>query len=349
MTKKELQFVAKAYIYPCTARIRKNARGLYNPYKDNFVAKVGQYVDFVNKEDPSSIGIFNLIKYLRSIDILFLNWIEDLPDKKWGFLQSFFFLILLRIKGVFKIKVIWTLHNKISHSGKNRLLKNLLFKNLLKRSDLIITHALEGVEFAETSRAGVRSKVFYFPHPIVPFRFQAENSGKDIDFLIWGALSPYKGIDNFLQFLYDEGLENEFNIRVIGRAVSPEFFEKLKTFQNPKIFIEDQFIDHSDLALLIARSHCVLFTYSGDSVLSSGVLIDSVAHQAVVVGPYVGAFKEMADMEVIKAYERFEQVPELLKKLKEDKANISQQKISMFIENHSWQKFADALRIKLPI
>ncbi len=39
----------------------------------------------------------------------------------------------------------------------------------------------------------------YFPHPIIPVP-QKQPSTKEIDVLIWGAITPYKGIDKFLEF-----------------------------------------------------------------------------------------------------------------------------------------------------
>jgi beta-1,4-mannosyltransferase len=333
----------KAYIYPRTTKTSKKEKGVYNPYRDNFTASMLKYLDFVNKDKPSSVGIVNISKYLYKIDYLFLNWIEDLPDKKWGYVQSVFFLLLLKVKGWFGLKVVWTLHNKISHVPKNRNLKKLLFKELLKKSDLIITHAKEGVEFARSFWPDSQKKIFYFSHPIVPFNFSVNQIKKEYDFLIWGALSPYKGIDLFLQYLRDAGLDNQFKIKILGKAVSHDFFLKLQNYKNNSIEIEDVFIDHADLAQLIDQSYCVLFTYSQDSVLSSGVLIDSVAHRATVIGPYTGAFREMADLGIIKAYNHYTEIPQILENIKKEDSEIRMKNISRFIEAHTWDEFARTL------
>jgi len=45
---------------------------------------------------------------------------------------------------------------------------------------------------------------------------------------------------------------------------------------------------------LIAKSILVLFTFSKVSILSSGILIDSLGYGANIVGPKVGAFKDLS-------------------------------------------------------
>jgi len=74
-------------------------------------------------------------------------------------------------------------------------------KFLAKRSDIIITHASEGIGFAEELAMGIKSKVLYFPHPVKNRLKTNSNSIKPIDILIWGTIAEYKGIDKFLDFL----------------------------------------------------------------------------------------------------------------------------------------------------
>jgi beta-1,4-mannosyltransferase len=336
----------KGYIYPLSARSRKARTGIYNPYIDNFIQSVGNNIEFLNKNAPSTSGFIHFSKYIKKTDVLFLNWIEDLPDKKWGFIQTMFFLSILRMKRLLRIKIVWTLHNKISHSTSNLKLKRLIFNSLLKRSDLIITHAKEGVSFAESIIPGISSKVFYFPHPIIPFKQADENLQKKYDYLIWGTVTPYKGIDKFLQHLEINNKLDKYRIMIAGKVLSEEFYNTLSQYQSENIFIRNEFVDPETLTNLIRQSESVLFTHSGDSVLSSGVLIDSVAHHAHVVGPHVGAFKEMGEMGIIKTYSDFDDLMKIMDN-KNGSATKSNEKISEFIKQHSWAHFNSALKGKI--
>jgi beta-1,4-mannosyltransferase len=335
----------KAYIYPVTSR---NYSGIYNPYMDNFINSNGVYVNFLNENHPSGSGIFHLLKYLHKIDYLFLNWIEDLPEKKGGIIQAVVFLILLRLLKTFRVKVIWTLHNKASHSARNPFLKKRLFSALLKRSDIIITHSKEGISFAESRVPGIASRIFYFPHPVVPFKYRSNGiPEKKYDILIWGSLAPYKAIDVFLEYLSQNDLLDRYRILIAGKAVSAGFLSTIRKYENEHVIIRDQFIENEELAKLIQQSKVVLFTYAGDSVLSSGVLADSISYGGAVIGPRVGSFADMGEAGIIETYDSMEELMMLLEKA--DQMNVSDisEKTSGFINAHTWEEFSKAFNKRL--
>ena len=74
-------------MYPISNRLKS---GIYNPYIKNFIQFSSDHYNFLNKNNPSNYGIFNIIKYIRKIDIIFFNWIEKLPEMKGGFIQTGF-------------------------------------------------------------------------------------------------------------------------------------------------------------------------------------------------------------------------------------------------------------------
>lgn len=334
----------KAYIYPITNRLKT---GIYNPYLDNFIRSSENSFYFLNKEYPSDTGIFNLLRFIFKTDVIFLNWIENLPEKKGGFLQTVFFLALLRVSKLFGIKIVWTIHNKISHSSKHLFFKQLIFSEMLKRSDIIISHSKEGVRFAETLCPGVSQRIFYFPHPVIPVNGFSKTKNIEYDILIWGTLAPYKGIDSFLEFLQQNNSLQKYRILIAGRAVSDKFYKKIQKYASHNITIKDQFVDHEELSKLIHSSRIVLFTYSGNSVLSSGALMDSVANRALVIGPSRGAFAEMGSLGIIKTYNDFNDLLEILNSPDELEMNISKDKINHFIHSHTWQQFSEAFNKRM--
>jgi beta-1,4-mannosyltransferase len=289
-----------------------------------------------------------LYRFLNKVDLLILHWIEDLPDKKGGLFQGILFLTLLKLKKFSRIKIVWTLHNKFSHNPSKLYFKKLLVSSLLKRSDIIITHSSEGIKFAEALHPGVSSRIFYFPHPVVPYKNSVKQvSGKKYDILIWGTLSPYKAIDNFLEFLAEKNALNKYSILIAGKAVDPEFFMKLRKYENENIEIRNQFIENDELVAMIRQSKVTLFTYSGNSVLSSGALIDSISYGAVVFGPDAGAFAEMGHAGIIRTYKSFEDLFILLAQIDQLDNSGMPDRISEFVESHTWLKFSEAFRKKL--
>ncbi|MFW5803663.1 MAG: glycosyltransferase [bacterium] len=335
----------KVYIYPITARLKT---GVQNPYINDFINSSTHFFDYLNIKNPSNIGILNLIKYTHKTDYLILNWVENLPEKKFGFFQTLYFLLFLNMKKIWGIKIIWVMHNKISHNKEKLKLKRTIFNSLLKKSDLIITHSKEGVKYAQKQRNNHSNHLFYFPHPVnqeyIP---EKRNQKKEYDILIWGSLLPYKGIDKFLEFMVRKNELNNYKIIIVGKDTSNKYFSVLEKYKSSKCLIENRFIDKQELIDLTEKSMITLFTYNNDSVLSSGALIDSISFRANVIGPHTGAFADAAEEGVIQTFQNFEDLLRILKEFQLNRFNKPSEQIELFIRKYSWDNFSNELNMKL--
>jgi len=325
-----------AYIYPRSQYAQKD---VHNPYLTNLMNSLEKYYHFINREKPSDIGIFDLFRYYRKIDCVFFNWIEDLPDKRGGWIQGFFFIILIYILKRRKIKIIWTLHNKLSHYKSNFRFKQFLFKFLLVHSDCILTHAREGVQYAYQYKLKDYNKIKYFPHPIEKkiIRF---NDDPLYDILIWGSIIPYKNIDKFLQYLYDNNLQNNYKIQIVGKIKPDSYKDQILKLCNNNIQIDNRFIPEEELKTYIDDSKIVLFTYAGDSVLSSGVLMDTLSYGAKVLAPHVGAFKDAEEDGLIRTFQTYDDLIPLIDISLKSPLHTNNEVISKFIEKSNWQQFS---------
>lgn len=328
----------KAYIYPVSGRIQN---AVPNPYVFNFINSLKNYFDFVNSDKPSGSGIFNLIRFINKIDYLFLNWIEELPDNKGGYIQTLMFIIIIYYCKLTGKKIIWTIHNKQTHYKRNLLVKNYIFKFLLRKSDFILTHSSEGVEYAsQLSKKDLNIRFFH--HPLEENINGNNKTIKDIDILIWGTIIKYKGIDKFLVYLKDNSLDNKYKIIITGKANSMEYFNEIRQFENTYIKIENKYIEYNELVELINRAKIILFPYDKESVLSSGGLMDTLSLKANIIGPCVAAFKDLKDEGIINTYDNFDELIEIIDR----EININQtnrEKIRKFIENNTWLKFGERL------
>lgn len=327
----------KIYLYPISSRNTNS--GLYNPYIDDFTGSIEKYYQVINKSRPSNKGIFDLTKYLLKIDLLFLNWIENVPDRKGGCFQVLFFHSIIPLLRLFGIKIIWTMHNKLSHSSDHIKLKKSIFNKLLKKSDCILTHSSEGIIYAESVANKQNLPVHFFHHPVKDRRGNSANTCK-WDILIWGTLSPYKGILEFLKMLHDKKVENKYKILITGKAVSKEYYKAILGFANNNIIIEEAFIDPEALKLLISQSKIVLFTYAKSSILSSGALMDSIGFGANVLGPEVGAFSDLASEGIISVYKSQDDIIGMIDKLLHQIATNPINNIDAFLYENSWDNYA---------
>jgi beta-1,4-mannosyltransferase len=331
----------KIYLYPLSSIDKK--KGVYNPYIDDLIKSLSEYFIIVNRQKPSSNGILDLIKYLPGTDYVFFNWIEKLPENRFGFLQTVMLYLLFPLFRLMNIRVVWTMHNKLSHSEQPEMLTKAIFRLMLKKSDTILTHSREGIRFGNEMVPGSGGKITYFAHPVKDRRGDRSNE-KLYDVLIWGTISPYKGIDHFLEYLHNNDLQNRYRILIAGKAVSKEYAGRLSMYENEFIRIRNEFISDSDLIGLINASHLVLFTYSKASILSSGVLMDSLGYGAKVVGPHVGAFADLAEEGIVKTFPGFEGLEDAIQSsLEASGLNENNQKLNGFLSANSWDKFAEKI------
>lgn len=309
----------------------------FNPYISNLCQALNRHCEVVNHNTKSNNGILHLVKYLPKLDYVWFNWVEDLPDKSKGYLQTGVLILIVLYCKITSRKIVWTLHNKFSHYKKNQAVKRFLYWLLMKQSNYILTHSTEGVKFAGSYGRNVGARARFFHHP-VKGSFNSVSKSKTTDILIWGSIIPYKGIDLFLDYLWSQKLEHRWTIRIIGRIPDDNYREKLLTLANEKITIENKFIDNDILQQEIDNSKCVLFTYLKDSVLSSGAVMDSIVAGAYVIGPDCGAFSDLCADGVTDTYNSFEELVKLLENL--DLANRRDQtKVKNFIENNNWESF----------
>ncbi len=326
----------KGYFYPNSAKKKPEDS---NPYSFFLMEGIQKEFDILNSKTPSKTGFYDFVKYLRKIDFLFVNWIENLPDKRYGVWQSFLFLFLITLKKFFGFKLIWVMHNKVSHSKKNYRIKKIIYKNLIRKSDLIFTHSTEGERIIKKVDPG-NKKVIFIHHPVRQRKNTIQCAKKEYDLLIWGNITPYKGIREFVEFLNENQQKtNVYRILIAGKFLSDTYFESINKFSLENLFIDNSFIDEDYLDTLIQKSKIILFTYKTDSVLSSGALMKTLEHHSLILGPDYAAFADLEKEGVIFTYKNypdlFEKVKQLLKPSFDSSYIFSKQEY--FTENHSWE------------
>ncbi|NBC81811.1 MAG: hypothetical protein GVY19_00365 [Bacteroidetes bacterium] len=329
----------KAYIYPRTARTENI---IPNPYIDHFIESLKGKVNFLNSEKPSNIGALDIFKFFNKTNIFFFNWIENLPDKKFGVVQSFIFtLIILPMARISNKKIVWTLHNKKPHDNKQSRIKSLLFNIMLKKSDFIITHAKDGVEQVKKLANRKDDEIIYFPHPFSS-KIINHSGQKNIDVLIWGTMAPYKGIHNFINLVNENVTLQSKNILMMGKFQDAEYRNKVISMNTSNIEIKDAYIPDNELIDYLSRAKIILFTYHKDSVLSSGALCESLGYGNYIIGPKTGAFKDLEREGLVHTYKSLHEVSTLIEKLctVENYSDI-RMKQQAFIDKYQWEKLPE--------
>ncbi len=326
-----------AYLYPITKR---DAKGILNPYTSNFMDSLSNNITFVNRKFPSNMGIFNIIKFiLKKLDFIFLNWIEDLPDKKYGKFQTVIMIYMLfpilKIKGT---KIIWTVHNKLSHYPSNRKYKIWLIYQLTKKADLILTHSSEGINYVKEINPKAVKKVHFYHHPITKLQPYSPTKSSQFNFLIWGTVIPYKGILEFVEKISKQAKKQPKKMIIAGKVSDKDYLKKLEKACGDFIILRNEYIPNNELTNLINNSESILFTYKNNSVLSSGALMDSLSTGNRIIGPRIGAFIDLEKEGLVETYKDETEIYDIIRK---PKTENYWQLVKNFFSINNWTSFGD--------
>jgi beta-1,4-mannosyltransferase len=328
----------KAYIYPVTFKEKVIA----NPYIQDFICCLSDHIHFLNRDRPSKYGIFDIFRYIHQINLLFLNWPEDLPDKKGGLIQALTFFLIIFLARLKRIQIFYTLHNRESHKTRFILIKKSIRWILFRKADYILTHSSSGIELLPDQKT--KEKALYLPHPfsikpIVPAKRIKE---KEYDILIWGTVQPYKGVDAFLSYCRKNIQLGNLKILVAGIISPDSYVQCITQFASPNIKIINRYINDEDLVMFIEKSRIVLFTYLKDSVLSSGALVFSMQQKALILGPDTGAFHDMYQEGLIEVYHDHNSLYEKIQLLLNNR-NSYLIRSDLFITENTWSRFSEKI------
>ena len=318
------------FIFPITNETYKQGA---NTYIRNLITHLSKEYMIVNKK--TTIGLLDLLLKINKCDIIYFNWIEDVPDRRFGLLQIPVLLLVLFIARMKNIKIVWFIHNNVSHT-KTRLFFKKLIVGLMKRhATLIFSHS------NEVKLDIPRHKIHVFHHPIEDNDPVDIGEAYEYDLLIWGTISPYKGISEFLDFVAATPSFNEYKILIAGKFVTDQYYEEIKNKKATNVKIINKALPEEELKYFFTVSRYVLFTYNSTSVLSSAALCKTLSFEKEVIAPYTGSFKELGNMKLLYNYDSFASLEALLKGLRNGNVKrVDHAALANYIQTTSWNDFA---------
>lgn len=312
-----------------------------NEYVNNFVGALSKEVNVVNLNKKVFARSYDfLINSFRS-DIMILNWPEDILHLRLGIIQlfaSFFVFTLFKIRGK---KIIWVCHNKDSHTKKYKGLRILTRKFFTRIADKIIVHSEDALSYFPKQK----NKIFFLNHPVY------ENAKSDfpkslissIDVLIWGKISAYKGLNEFITNYKNLGCS--FNVLITGEADKSYVRILQDNAIGTRVVIKDEFISNEQLQKYFNECKIILLPYLSTDTFSSGALIHSINSNKVIIGPRVGNFIDLENEGACIAYGSVEEMLSIINKLLNDHVYYNDclhsvtRGIATYYEKNSWHNF----------
>ena len=315
-----------------------------NPYIQNMKQALGEEVELVQPNYKKRLP--RMLVFLLSstkADAYIFNWIENSSIGRSGFRGALMSLLGLWIVKMRRAKIVWIFHNIHPHSGETfwtRKIKRFMFKH----SSLIIAHSQEAVSYAQQY---AKCRVVFKHHPMKRADYGVwKGIVQECDLYYWGAVTPYKGVYEFLSCprCHSSGK----SINVVGKCDDSELDEKISNLAYDNVTYENRAADFGEIAAQCKKAKYVVFPYIGDSISSSGVLMDTLLMGGTPVGPNRGAFADLAALGCCITYEKIDEVFSL----PVDDAHrlrLNPEKVDSFIEDNSWASFAKWLSMELSV
>ena len=321
----------KLHYYPALPKSGKYA----NPYSNHYRKALSEHFKVIDTQPLKGFLLpLQLVIAAWKADIYIFNWIENFTYTHLKHVQCFLLILCFRIIKWRKKSLIWMFHNIHPHTGAGKYSEKIM-THLLNNATLIVAHSKDAANYAQSQ---AKCKVIYKCHPIEPFPNKTQHTDmKKFDALIWGSILPYKGVVEFLSYL--NSTHSRLSVYVAGKSKDETLTQAIKAECNEYVSFSNEYVDFHKLAGLISNSKFVVFPYIGNSVSSSGALIDTIAMGGNPVGPNKGAFKDIAEEGCCFVYNDYNELENILK----SNAKIAKCAISTFVRTNSWKSFVESV------
>jgi beta-1,4-mannosyltransferase len=291
----------------------KSHKIIFNPCEN----KENKYVDIlVSGLENCGYEISGLDSFLssfahfRSIRLVHLNWFENLDDQDTGkmWLSYFRKLAVLQLIRLGKKKLVWTMHNRLSHEKKSGFLSRKLTQKLVRQADAIVIHSTTSRDILNSQFENIKAQIIHIPHPdfldvygpMLPDPTRDQNSKLQLLFL--GAIKPYKNIEILIEAV--SRFPHELCLTIAGSPNTLEYGRQIKeaAANAGNISLHLDFIPDNDLPKYFDSSDVVVLPYAIESSLNSGSAILAFSYGRTVICPRIGTIDDLAAEQEVFAY-----------------------------------------------
>lgn len=274
--------------------------------------------------------------FLKSLSLIFLNVI-----------------LLIVLKMVFKVGVVWTVHNNYAHDYKHRLVDNLGRAILRFFSDAIVVQ--ESVTETLFQKKYKNKNIVYIPHgnyidaygPALEYseskRESLGISENDIVLLSMGAIASYKLNERIIEAVKMARKKNARIFLLIAGKGKPDYVKKLEDLVggDARIKISNSFVPDDEIPALLSIADYSVFFYD-ESEMTSGGIILSLSYGVPVISRSIPA-SEIVGQENGFVYDDFGGLVAILEKISKASAGYDRRVIIQNISKDSWSESAKKL------
>ena len=252
----------------------------------------------------------NVIKYKSKI--LHIHWIYNIAgfnikNKVKSLIKLIVFLIdTLIAKYVFRIKIIWTIHNLYSHESFSHYLEKLTRKLFSKQVDRIIVHCNEARKQILNEYKPNPNKITVIPignyNNIYKNNISKEKARKNLKldqncfiFLCFGPIRPYKGVDYLISSFKSLNQDENIKLVIAGKPLNDQIKNKILKIstENKNIIFKPNFIPNDEIQDYMNAADIVVFPYR--KILTSAGILLAMSFSKAIIAPKLGCLIDMLD------------------------------------------------------
>lgn len=272
-----------------------------NKYIENMVRPLREQGFRVHALD----GFFSSWGHFHAVRLVHLNWFENLDDSSiFRALKSFFKkMFVLTVIRISRKKLVWTMHNRVSHEKKTGFLSNWIRYFLIRWAHTIIIHSGVSRKLLVGQHPGVSGKIFYLPHPEfigsygpLPEKTLSLAPSEPLVLLFMGAVKPYKNIEILIQAV--SLFKEKVKLVIAGNPNTPAYHQKIYDLASSagNIDLRLKFIPDHEIPSLIKESDVLVLPYDLGSSLNSGTVILAFSYMKTVICPDIGTIGDLGAM-----------------------------------------------------
>lgn len=232
------------------------------------------------------------------VDVLHLHWLTPYLKGQSFLAKAVYALKLLldlwfvKARGV---RLVWTVHNLVSHETRNPNLEIWLSRRLATLTDVLIVHS-EGAKAAVTEQFDVGvDKIAIIPHgdfgdaygEKVPRAEARQRLGLDPQipvFLFFGMIRPYKGVEHLLKiWKQTPSLHQNAALAIAGDARNPDLAKStcMAANGNPNVYLHMRFVPDDEVPVFFGAADFAVLPFTQS--LTSGSLALAQTYSVPVV------------------------------------------------------------------
>lgn len=262
--------------------------------------------EFHPKRITGLVAIIQVVSKCWRPDILHVHWSDPflVADNKFmAFVKSAGFICELLLLKLFGTKIVWTVHNVIGHEDKSEL--QLLFTKLLaKLNNRLISHC-PSANIEIMKLYGKDLPITVIPHGNYIKQYKNEITylqardklgldEKDIVFLHFGYIRPYKGILELIN-AFKKLDHPRARLLIVGRSSDTKITTDIYNSCNDDGRIKNilKFIPDDDIQIYMNAADVVVLPYK--DILTSGTVILSMSFGKPIIAPAIGCIADTID------------------------------------------------------